>query len=434
MRLQATAVVLMLVAAACTPQLGGKTSDKKDAATRPGPQVTDTLGTIPQPHRDDPDSVASHVLAPVDGFTVADTLPDTTHDLFIAIDSWLPSDLIVGQAEAVYADAHGAYVAVVSAIPDMAWRGDPGFVPDLIEALTGTEPESPASGVFTATVPGGTALQLWSNGDGFVIASSLDDDVAVAYLSALEDARQPIDVWASGDCLYLDAGEDFPYAPFPSEVVVPCSGAHNAEVLIGVTHGADDDVYDAEAIAYQRSYDCDKAYNAAFGDQATHAPNLITYMPDEDEWNRGDRYLACVVTIERNEGRETITGPMEDIDDIAFTPAIGDCMLRGLPADTVDCSTPHAYEFVGVATVAADTWPSRDSDTFDAACLPLLDTLEEGGARLGVLPVGLGPYAFENGDRTVRCMAFATVDGLAVDIIGDLTGTWRILGTGGVAT
>ena len=437
------AVVLgtALAIAACTPltSVDDTTTTTATTTTTTEPTsttvpATDANGKLVPPQREDRSAVASDVLTPVDGFTEVETPPDTANDLLIAIDSWLLPDLVAGDAEIVYSDAAGAYVAVVSVIPNLTWRGDPGFVPDLIEAVTGAEPGSPSAGVFSAQAPGGAVLHLWSSGDGFVIASSLDPDAAVTYLSGLEQDRQPNPAWSGGDCLFLEDTENLPYAPFPRDVVVPCSGAHNAEVLIGFTQGTDGEAFDADAIEYQRNYECDQAYNEAFGDQLTHAPGLVTYMPDEDEWDRGDRYLACVVIIDRNEGRQVFSGPMVDLDDLDFNPDVGSCLLEGLPADTVGCSSPHVYQFVGEATVDSDTWPDGDSTLFDDACTPLIDTLESGPGTLEIFPIGLGPYAFENGDRTVRCMVFATVDGFLVDVLGSFSGAWRVLGTDGVPT
>lgn len=430
------AVAAALAMAACTPQTTGRdqTRETQEPTTTTTVPARDAGGNLLPPRREDPSAVAIDVLTPVDGFEEDDFPPVTVNDLLISIDAWLPRDLVAGDVEAVYADASGSHVAVVSVIPELTWRGDPGFVPDLIGALTGAEPESPAPGVFTADTPGGAVLQLWSSGDGFVVASSFDEDAAVTYLSGLEQDRRPNASWSSGDCLFLEEAEDLPYAPFPRDVVVPCSGAHNAEVLIGQTMGADSGAFDGEAIEYQRNYDCDEAYNAAFGDQLTHAPGLVTYMPDEDEWGRGDRYLACVAIIDRNEGRQVFAGAMADLDDLTFTPEVGACLLDSLPADTVACSSPHVYQYVGTATVDADTWPAADSTEFDEACLAFLDTLEGGPATLEVFPIGLGPYAFDNGDRAVRCMAFATVDGFLVDVLGGFDDAWRILGTDGVAT
>jgi hypothetical protein len=359
--------------------------------------------------------------------------PQTTEDLLVAIEAWLPRDLVAGEAQTVYEDADGATVAVVSVIPQLTWRGDPGFVPSLIEALTGAEPDNPQDGIFTANTVGGAVMELWSTGDGFVVAASHDPETAINYLLGLAQIAEPNESWASGDCLFINEEEDMPYAPFPPDVVVPCSGAHNAEVLFGSTTGAELESFDEEAIEYQRNLDCDHSYNEVFGDQRTHAPGLVTYMPDQDEWDRGDRYIACVVIIDRNDGRQLLTGNMADLDDLVFEPAFGSCFLDRLPADTVDCAVAHIYQYVGDATIEADVWPGGDDTVFDDACAPLLDDLNSDPADLNVFAIGLGPYAFETGDRTVRCMAFATFEDFIVDVLGSFDGPWRIVGQGGIA-
>jgi hypothetical protein len=436
-RLTVATVAAALAIAACTPQIDGKQEPSENTrsttATTTVP-ATDADGNPLPPQREDPSDVAIDVLTPVDGFEEAEFPPETANDLLISIDDWLPADLVAGDAAIVYSTSDDSHVAVVSVIPELTWRGDPGFVPDLIEALTGAEPASPATRIYTAEAPGGAVLHLWSSGDGFVVASSFDDNAAVTYLSGLEQDRQPNPTWSTGDCLFLNESENLPYAPFPRDVVVPCDGAHNAEVLIGFTVGTDGETFDGDAIEYQRNYDCDEAYNADFGDQLTHAPGLVTYMPDEAEWDRGDRYLACVVSIDRNDGRQTFAGPMADRDDLDFAPDVGACMLDSLPADIIECSSPHVYQYLGDATVNVDTWPEADSTVFDDACMPFTDTFKGGPATLEAFPIGLGPFAFENGDRTVRCMAFATVDGFLVDVLGGFDGAWRVLGTDGVAT
>ena len=108
--------------------------------------------------------------------------------------------------------------------------------------------------------------------------------------------------------------------------------------------------------------------------------------------------------------------------------------LNAAPINPIDWDQAHVYQYVGTAMVDVDTWPSGDSTVFDDACLPLLDRLENGPGTLEVFPIGIGPYAFEHGDRSVRCMAFETVEGFIVDVLGGFDGTWRILGTDGVAT
>ncbi|MCL1599484.1 MAG: septum formation family protein [Actinomycetia bacterium] len=440
-RFAVAAVVFSLLAAACTPanKAGDdppstdETTTSSTASTSSTVPPIDDEGNLVPPQRGDASVVAGAVLVPIAGFDPIDEPPQHATDLVFAMETWVPDEFVLGTASVVYDNEAGAPVAAVSVIPSLSLRGDPDLVPSLIRALTGMAPQEPFDGdIYTAFALTGIEMKLWSTGDGFVIASSPDDAASLTYLGALKEMDGPNDVWAGGTCLYLEEDEDLPYAPFPPDVVVPCDGAHNAEVLIGDKVGTDLAAYDDDAITYERDYVCDEAYTGVFGSQRTNAPSLITYMPDEAEWNRGDRYLACVVLIERNDGRELFTGAMADLADLAWQPEVSSCILGGLPADTVDCGTTHAYQYLGDVEIVADTWPDPGDDTFDQACRPLLDGLSPGPAELEVFPAGLGAYAFEQGDRTVQCMAYAVADGFLVETVGSFDDHWFIIGTGGI--
>ncbi len=440
-RVMTTAVVFSILAAACTPASKvGDTPPPPDGTTTPSTSATsstvpphDDEGNLLPPERGDASATAAAVLVPIPGFEPIDEPPQHATDLVAAMETWVPEEFIMGTASAVYDNASGAPVAAVSVIPSLSLRGDPDLVPSMIRALTGMTPQDPLDGdIYTAFAFGGFEMKIWSTGDGFVIASSPDDESSIMYLMALKETDEPNEAWATGSCLYLEEDEDLPYAPFPPDVVVPCNGAHNAEVLIGNTIGTELEAYDDAAITYERDYVCDEAYTAVFGSQRTGAPSLITYMPDEAEWDRGDRYLACVVLIERNDGRELFSGAMADLDDLVWQPPVGACILQGLPADTVNCGTTHAYQYLGDAEIVADTWPGPGDDAFEKACLPLIDTLTSGPAELEVFPIGLGAYAFEQGDRTVRCLAYAVEDGFLVETVGPFDGQWFVIGAGGI--
>jgi hypothetical protein len=267
-------MVIAFLTIACTPTVTSKVvppEPEPEPTTTTAP-ATNAEGDLLPPIREDSSLVASDVLTPVATFSETFDPPQTTEDLLVAIEAWLPRDLVAGEAQTVYEDADGATVAVVSVIPQLTWRGDPGFVASLIVALTGAEPDNPQDSIFTANTVGGAVMNLWSTGDGFVVAASHDPEAAVNYLLGLAQIAEPNESWASGDCLFINEEEDMPYAPFPPDVVVPCSGAHNAEVLFGSTTGAELESFDEEAIEYQRNLDCDRSYNEVFGDQRTHAP------------------------------------------------------------------------------------------------------------------------------------------------------------------
>ena len=59
--------------------------------------------------------------------------------------------------------------------------------------------------------------------------------------------------------------------------------------------------------------------------------------------------------------------------------------------------------------------------------------MRTGPARVDVFATGLFPYAFELGDRSVQCLAFAIEDGLLVDVAGSFGEVWRVIGSGGIA-
>jgi hypothetical protein len=290
-------------------------------------------------------------------------------------------------------------------------------------------------GIFQADPAGGLVLFVWSTGDGFVISTSVDADVSVGYLEALSAESEPQRVWKADACLYIDPDtETLPYAPFPPDLVVPCNGAHNAEVLLSEQVGIDLDHFDDGAIEYERNYRCDETYNEVFGSQRDHTPSLVTYMPDEDEWNRGDRYLACVVQRNGADGPLLVSGLLSERTDLVWAPEVGDCLDRSFAPEAVDCGRPHGYQYLGDATVAFNEWPDDGASAFQDACTALLgDSVREGPATVEVFATGLYAYAFEMGDRTVQCMAFATQDGLLVDVAGSFGDVWRVVRSGGIA-
>lgn len=444
-------LAIALVAVACTPtpidtssttSTGPSTSSTvPPATTSTEPSTTSSTeppvgaeGELLPPERGEADDVAAGALIDVVGFQQDGNPPRLAQDLVIAMQAWLVPDLAEGEVSSIYVrTSTDSSVSILSVIPVMQWRGNPNFVQDLIEGISGNDALTPADGVFGTVTAAGAHLFLWSTGDGFLMASAMDPNDALEYLEQRSITSTVNEVWQTGSCLYLEDGESLPFAPFPPDVIVPCEGAHNAEVLLGRTDGTDLGTYDEETITYDRNYQCDEAYESAFGSQLTQAPSLVSYMPDADEWARGDRYLACVALIRTNDGTKLIAGPMADGEDLTFEPAVGSCIASGLPADTTPCGVVHSYQFLGEVDVVTDSWPTLAGSVYADACAPLLDDLPPGPAVVDVFPLGLGAYAFEQGDRTVRCMAFASVDGFLTEVIGPFTGVWRIIGDGGIS-
>ncbi len=441
-------LVLVVVASACVPDAGDPTTDSAsndvsttlidDSSTTTLPSKSTsppTTEALTPPERGDPNDVASEAFWDAGTFGIADKPSQFDEDALIAIEQWLPTDLVDGLVWEVFNDRDAPNVLAVSVIPTLTWRGDPNFVPALIALLNDADATELEDGIFNIATPAGLQAAAWSTGDGFVIATSVDQNEATRYLRALASETEPQRVWDSGVCLYTDTdSETLPYAPFPADIVVPCSGPHNAEVLISEQVGTDADEYDGAEIQYQRNYRCDQAYTEVFGAQKDHTPTLITYMPDNDEWDRGDRYLACVVQIDGIDGLVLFEGPMIERSDLVWNPGTGDCLDQSLAAETVDCASPHPYQYIGDATVAHDVWPDDGGASFQDACTEALESfVVDGPVRVDVFATGLFPYGFEQGDRTVQCFAFAVEEQLVVDVAGSFDEVWRVIKSGGVA-
>ena len=363
-------LAVALVAAACTPSDTTDTtttSEPPTTSTEPPPPETpsttvDTTTTVPTsptttvpsltpPTTTDKDKVALDAFAPLDGFTLNTDLTSADTALFALFDPWIPERIIDGLGAAVFEGDDGQLVSVISTIPVTGLRGDPNLASFFaVAAGRGETEEEIVDGITTIDAPSGGTFEIWSDGDGLLIATSENAADAHAYMVARAAVYTPNDVWDSGSCLYLGPTEPavfgvYPYAPFMEDLVVSCSGPHNAEVIHSEFEGIAIPEFDAEAVDHQRNYECDRAYRETFDSSVQdHRASLVTYMPDQDEWDRGDRYLACVVVVYDEEGEpELFEGAMADLPNLEVVMTPGDC-TDGSIANIVDCGTVHAQQ------------------------------------------------------------------------------------------
>ena len=417
--------VVAVLATGCT----GSDEVAGDTTTSPAPDVTTTITVPPTSATETVTTrdVASAAIALPDGYSYrngADAAALEQVDVGI---NWVPDGIVSEIVYEVLSTPSDDTVSVVSVIPSVEWRGAPDLPQMLVELLSGTEATANDDRIVETSSAEGDPLFLWSTGDGFLIALADDADDAVAYLGALESIRSPQSVWQPGSCLMLPGGE-FPYAPFPMDLVVPCSSPHNAEVIAAEFRATEATSYDADAIELDRAYACDQAYSATFGPEIDHRPGLVTYMPDEAEWDRGDRYRACVVSITTNGAAEVFEGAMTDRDDLDWGLEPGDCLPSTIKDAPLECSSVHVHEYLGMAEVSFEEWPRTGEGAFDAACETYRADLVDGPVDIGIWAFGLGPYEFDNGARTVRCLAFALGDTAPTLVAGSFTDTWRIVG------
>ena len=421
-------IVLALVVAACT---GDGNVEEVPAPETTSTEAEDSPPTPAEPT--DPSEpvttamVARDAIVKPDGYVSIDEVDASSAELVNVGLAWLPDAIVAEVAHDVVSSPVDDVVSIVSVIPTPEWRGAPDLPAMLAELLSGSEAVADENRIVATESAEGQPMYLWSTGDGFLIVMSDNADAAAWYLELREAARTPNPVWTTGSCLMVPEGE-FPYAPFPMDFVVPCSDPHNAEVIAAEFSATTADEFDAEAIETDRTYACDRAYSTTFGPEIDHRPGLVTYMPDEAEWNRGDRYRACVVSITSNGTAEVFEGAMADRDDLEWNLAPGDCLPAAVKAAPMPCASVHVHEFMGLAEVPFDTWPEDGDATFDAACEGYLEDVTEGPVDVGIWAYGLGPFEFEQGARSVRCLAFAIGDTAPTLITGSFTQQWHIVG------
>lgn len=451
----------LLTLAACSPSenTGSKTVGDPLGApatttTLPDDAPTDTTappattappeGTgLEPPTMPDPYDILSDALEPLAGFAGIDEEPSELLDTV----GFRLSPVVDGWMRAVMWDSlevGGEPVLVVAMYPYGELRADPFTPLGMAGIAAGADIE-----VEDATVDGATAWRFqlddewWYTWAGHSVAFLAvgDDEAVEAVLEPLVAADAEVYAWETGDCLYTapDDGAQVPYAPFGDDIVVPCDGPHSHYVLATTTFDeAAGGIGDEEYLALQTL--CGESFEEHVGLPSTEsAVDLVIYAPDEDEWDRGDRYGACV--IGRYAGGEpmlvedTYRG-MGEAARLDRTP--GDCYGPfGIASQPVPCDQPHVYQYLGAADLpSSGEYPSGAGEQQAvAACDQLLagqaSTTESGDGRIETFAMAPPPHRWEQGERTVHCFAYPAPldpdDTVPLIIVGPLQGEWRIL-------
>lgn len=419
-------LMFALVVTACTGEGNGDgTVTETTSLAAEDTTTTTELGAPTEPVTTA--QVAEGAITMPDGYSLIDGVDPSALELIDIGLSWVPDAIVIEVAYDVLATPSDEMVSIVSVIPSPEWRGAPELPEMLVELLSGSEAVANEHRIVATESAEGLPIFLWSTGDGFLIALSDEAEAASSYLEQREAVRVPNAVWGTGSCLMVPGG-DFPYAPFPMDFVVPCTSPHNAEVIAAEYAATAAAEFDADAIETDRTYACDRAYSTTFGPEIDHTPGLVTYMPDQSEWNRGDRYRACVVSISSNGITEVFEGAMADRDDLVWDLKPGDCLPATIKEVPMSCSSVHVHEYMGMAEVPFDEWPADGDVNVDDACQEYLDEVLDGPVEVGIWAYGLGPFEFEQGARNVRCLAFAIGDTAPTLIAGSFREQWRVVG------
>ncbi len=418
-----------ILATACTGTADPTTTTEPDTPSSTS-STTTTAPSVPLPT----ENQTRARIDPPPGWEI--TADRTASDeLFLSsLLSWLDDDLVRESVEFGATSDEGRIVGI-SVDPPLGIRGYPLLVDLVLEAADVPITAEGPTDVVTVAVQD-VSVSLWSDGDGLLVTASSDGS-GEAFLEAVAAAHLDNAIWAVGTCLELDQSELYeygtlPWAPVVTDIVVSCDDIHHAEVIYSDPAGVDAPEYDEEAISYDRAYVCDQAYNEAIGRQSDHTATLITYAPDGDEWARGDRYLACVIVVPNADGGEMpYVGRITERDDIVFGPEPGTCLVATFRVIT-DCDIRHHYEVVGSVEMEGTDYPTTEA--FDVACEPLLAELEDRAeAEIVALADRIGRWAWDQGERTLRCVAAAQGGDGLVPVRGSFFGSWAVVTDDGIA-
>ena len=291
---------------------------------------------------------------------------------------------------------------------------------------------------------------------GFTLPTSPDTTALPDSPTTTDDRSPPSTVtadqgylWQAGDCVELgrDATAQLPYAPYGRNLIVDCSAEHSHEIYFTSTLDAEIGApYPTDLLT--RLWDrCYAEFESSMGYRSSDSTlEPILYLPDEQEWETGERYHACVIfqTTAGNEYAPLLGSIADDPEGYRWELEERSCLdgefteLRTLEA--VPCEQEHSFEFIGTAVHpggAQEPFPGEEelAQFIQTECGRLLDDY----AALPVDPelVGTAPHpiVFANGEwelghRSSRCFAFAaTAEAGLLNVRGSLKDDdWEVVG------
>ncbi|MDH3307040.1 MAG: septum formation family protein [Acidimicrobiia bacterium] len=280
----------------------------------------------------------------------------------------------------------------------------------------------------------------WSNNTHLVILVGSEPDVRIV-IGSMVKAFGVGEQWSAGDCIDAVESGAIPFAPFGSTQTVHCKAEHSHEVIASVPLPEGPDAPFPDDLSARVSRTCGEAFVERYGRLAPDSTlGLIRYLPDANEWEEGDRYIACVVYLPEAGGAagrlydRLVGGP----DAFAFEPQVGDCLATF--TEVGPCDRRHAFEVVGLARFdeAPDApYPGVEAveEYFDDACATILDDYGVGDGE-GVVESSafLEVFEWEQGSRTAPCRAYVLIDidgaegRFQADVRGSIRSGWTVVG------
>ncbi len=314
-------------------------------------------------------------------------------------------------------------------------RGSPTLAEDLAWYWIGYQPARMTildTTAYRFTVDGREWF-LWSDRTHLFLVSGRID-IARSVMETLVARGEPY-FWETGDCLGFEDeyASGTPYAPFGVYGLRHCLDEHTYEVTHSEVRpdGPDAAYPDDELWNYAQARCAEVYYEYVGVHELQSSIASITYVPDEDEWARGDRYVACVITQRDADGSVAVEGRLEGRgEDTAVEYEKGTCLAWNFP---VPCSDPHDGEIVEIGEYPAgpdEPMPDWDeaSDLMDGVCVQALEDyeVEEGDFDVEVESLSYLVGGWQFGIRDFYCVAYAVDDdGWGIDVVGSFTDEWE---------
>lgn len=379
----------------------------------------------------DPFVLADQALAPFGQYLWDDPDPEVLDSAFEVLGT-TPEEVAPGFSLIRLSEDGTEWVDVVVLTNDGDYRGFPGLANELIYFWTERDGKSVTVNGTTAyrTTVDGREWLVWNNDTHTFIAigpRSLAQDI----MSLAIDAQYPY-LWQQGDCLAFRDPDALPYSPFGELGLIHCGRSHEYEVLYSelLPEGPDDPYPDDIADRLRRG--CGARFHDHVGAYPLESAfEVVTYLPDVDEWERGSRYTACVIYLEDADGKVPVFTRFDGAGSVNLLDIdVSTCLLTSFP---VPCSDPHTFEVLSIETY--DAPPDAEYpdigllyDEVAEVCDAELEAFgaSEGEFDLVAFALTDMPLGWDSGVRDFLCAAYAIdEDDYPVDIVGELTGTWE---------
>ena len=389
----------------------------------------------------DPFTLASATFAGLTDYELIDVTGDEVDSVFARFfDARLPQDLFAGSTIVNLVDGDGESAIALAVTTGGVFRGDPIVAREVAAFVSGSTPREVSIGestVYRVTIDGAEWLMYSNQTHLFVTIGprGLSQRIMADFVESVTPY-----LWQPGDC--LDFTDDFdsavPHAPFGIHGLRHCTVDHTYEVIYSEV------LPEGSAARYpsdleERSVSaCGSAFHEFAGTtELKSALSLISYLPDEIEWEQGSRYFACAVYLTGPDGEIEVNARIDGRDpELMFTLEVGTCLFSLSPFFSlfpVECDDPHHGEVIAVFDVSEGPRdPMPDVDDLRALiaerCEAAFDdfNLGSGPGRVDVFGITDLFAAWEFGVRRYYCVAVAFGNGgFRLGITGTFAGEWE---------